>query len=296
MSKEPASDTNNEVAISTSPASWLKVTIKSVKLSQLVFDKEIDTSGEKSKTTQAIENGNAWTSIFPNSESIVEVIVKEPALGLINTLRKLIVLELPLVKLFPSAIEVANILTPGFKLLIVKVPKTNPVAISWDSIMAWVEPTVETTTKLVFTVLKPAPATILAEPITSPEDMFEMSKEPASDTNNEVAISGSLASWITVTVKSVKLSQSVLESEIETVGENGIQEIFSVLPPTQLPQTSTNALPPESPLQSKFWALTWVGINKKPKEQINNKLHRVRVEFLFIILVLILVVITFYLS
>ena len=66
----------------------------------------------------------------------MEVTVKDPAVGLINTLRKLIVLELPIVKLFPSGIEVADILTPGFKLLIVKVPKDNPVVISKDSIIA----------------------------------------------------------------------------------------------------------------------------------------------------------------
>ena len=228
-----------------------------------MLESEIETVGEKSKTTQTIENGNAWTSIFPNSESTVEVTVKDPAVGLINTLRKLIVLELPLVKLFPSAIEVADILTPGFKLVIVKVPKANPVAISTDSITAWVEPTVETTTKVVLTVLKPAPAILLAEPITSPEDIFEISKEPASDVNNEVNISTSPASWLKITVKSVKLSQSVLESEIETVGEKSL----------------------------RFWAIIWLGFNKKPKQKINIKFDKIWVKFLFIIFFLILVLI-----
>ena len=63
-------------------------------------------------------------------------------------------------------------------------------------------------------------------------------------------ISGSLGSWLTLIVKSVKLSQSVLESETETVGEKGIQETLPVLPPTQLPQLSVKAVPPTSPLQS----------------------------------------------
>ena len=193
----------------------------------------------------------------------MEVTVKDPAVGLINTLRKLIVLELPIVKLFPSAIEVADILTPGFKLLIVKVPKDNPVVISKDSIIAWVEPTVETTTKLVLTVFEPAPATILAEPIISPEDMLEISKEPASVVNNEVNISTSPASWLTVTVKSVKLSQSVFESEIETVGEKSL----------------------------RFWAIIVVGFNKKPKQKTNVKFNKLLIKFLFIIFVLILILI-----
>ena len=197
--------------------------------------------------------------------------VKDPAVGLTNTLTKLIVLELPLVTLFPSAIEVADILTPGFKLLIVKVPKANPVVISRDSIIAWVEPTVETTTKVVLTVLKPAPATVLADPIISPEDIFEISKEPASVVNNEVNISASPASWLTVTVKSVKLSQSVFESEIETVGEKSL----------------------------RFWAIIVEGFNKKPKQKTNVKFNKLWIKFLFIIFILILVlilVLTYHLS
>ena len=51
-------------------------------------------------------------------------------------------------------------------------------------------------------------------------------------------ISGSFGSWLTAIVKSVKLSQSVLDNETLTVGLNGIQATAPVLPPTQLPQLS----------------------------------------------------------
>ena len=182
-----------------------------------------------------------------------------------------------------SGIDEADILTPGFKLLIVKVPKTSPVFTSWDWIIAWLEDTIELTVRLVLKVFKPPLTLITAEPITSPEDILEMSKEPKSDSNNEEAISGSLASWLTLTVKSVKLSQSVLESKIETVGENGIQETFPVLPPTQFPQSSTNAPPPESPLQSLFWEKISVGFRKKPKEKTNIKRSALWIKFIFII-------------
>ena len=51
-------------------------------------------------------------------------------------------------------------------------------------------------------------------------------------------------------VKSVKLSQSVLDKETLTVGLNGIHGRLPVLPPTQLPQLSVHAVPLTSPLQS----------------------------------------------
>ena len=174
-----------------------------------------------------------------------------PAGGFINTFEKIIVWELPLVTLLLSGTEEADMLTPGFKLIIVKVPKTNPVFISWDCIIAWLEDRIELTIKVVLNVFAPPLALITAEPITSPEVILEISKEPKSDANNEVAISGSLGSWLTLIVKSVKLSQSILESETETVGEKGIQATLPVLPPTQFPQLSVNEVPPNIPSQSK---------------------------------------------
>ena len=79
-----------------------------------------------------------------------------------------------------------------------------------------------------------------------------MSKDPKSEVNKEVDISGSLASWLTLIVKSVKLSQSVLEIETLTDGLNGIHATLPVLPPTQLPQLSIKAVPFGSPLQSRL--------------------------------------------
>ena len=115
-----------------------------------------------------IVKGKFWTSISPNSESTVVVNNKEPAVGLINTLEKIIVWELPLVTLLPSAIEEADILTPGFKLLSVKVPKTNPVFISWDSIITWFEDIIELTIKEVLNVLEPELAPVSYTHLTLP--------------------------------------------------------------------------------------------------------------------------------
>ena len=75
-------------------------------------------------------------------------------------------------------------------------------------------------------------------------------KEPLFDTNNEVDMSGSFGSWLTLMVRSVKLSQSVFDKETETVGVKSIHAAAPVLPPTQFPQLSTNAPPPKSLLQS----------------------------------------------
>ena len=156
-------------------------------------------------------------------------------------------------------------LTPGFKLLIVKFPKTKPVIISWDCIIAWFEDVIELTVKEVLNVLEPALALITAEPIRSPGDILEISKEPASDVNNEVAISGSLGSWFTLIVKSVKLSQSVLDKEIETSGEKSLG----------------------------FWAVIVLVFKKKPKQKTNVKFNKIWVKFLFIIFILILVLLYF---
>ena len=107
------------------------------------------------------------------------------------------------------------------------------------------------TISIVLKLIKPPLADIVAEPIVSPRFILDIAKEPALEVNNEVDISGSLGSWLTVMVKSVKLSQSVLERDTFTVGENGIHATAPVLPPTQLPQLSINADPPATPLQSE---------------------------------------------
>ena len=99
-------------------------------------------------------------------------------------------------------------------------------------------------------VLFPELALITAEPIVSPTLIVDIANEPPSETNNAVDISGSFGSWLTETVKSVKLSQSVLDKVTTTLGLNGIQATLPVLPPTQLPQLSIKAVPFGSPLQS----------------------------------------------
>ena len=159
--------------------------------------------------------------------------------------------EFPLVTLLLSGIDWATILTPEVELEIVNVPRTKPVPISFDCIIAWLDDIIELTIKLVLNVVEPITADKLAEPIVSPTLIKEIAKEPPSEENKEVDISGSLGSWLTLIVKSVKLSQSVLESKTETEGEKGIQETLPVLPPTQLPQLSVKAVPLASPLQSR---------------------------------------------
>ena len=236
------------------------------------------------QSEQTIVFKNVWTSTSPNSEFIVEVKVKIPAGGFTNTLENVIHWVLPLVTLLLSAGDWTVILTPGIEFETVKVPRTNPVPRSIDCIIAWVEEGREFTINVVLNVFTPPPAVITAEPTVSPIFIKEIAKEPPSETNDEVNISGSLASWLTLIVKSVKLSQSVLESETETVGEKGIQETLPVLPPTQLPQLSVKAVPPTSPLQSTLWALIPAGFIKKARENVNIKLNKLLVKFLFIIL------------
>ena len=121
-----------------------------------------------------------------------------------------------------------------------------------DCIIAWLEEIIELTIKSVLKFKEPPLALITAEPTVSPTDKDNISKYPPSDSNKEVDISGSFGSWLTLIVKSVKLSQSVLESITPTVGLNGIQATLPVLPPTQLPQLSIKAVPSETPLQSTF--------------------------------------------
>ena len=101
-------------------------------------------------------------------------------------------------------------------------------------------------------LIAPPAAVITAVPTVSPTLILTISKEPPSETNKEVDISGSFGSWLTLIVKSDKLSQSVLERITSTVGLNGIQATAPVLPPTQLPQLSTKAAPLGSPLQSRL--------------------------------------------
>ena len=125
----------------------------------------------------------------------------------------------------------------------------------------------------------------LAVPITSPTLMLAISKEPKLDENNAEPISGSLASWLTVIVKSDKLSQSVVDNATETVGVKAIQATAPVFPPTQLPQLSITALPFTSPLQSTIWAVTCLGyIN--PINKIKKKLFKLLVKKFFIIIIL----------
>ena len=178
--------------------------------------------------------------------------VNIPDAGLIKILLKVTDWELPLVTLLLSGTDWAIILIPPLTLDIVKVPIDKPVTVLIDCMIAWFEEIIELTINTVLKFKEPPPALITAEPTVSLTDKEIISKDPPSDSNNPVDISGSFGSWLTLIVKSVKLSQSVLEIETKTVGLNGIQETAPVFPPTQFPQLSINAEPPKSPLQSKL--------------------------------------------
>ena len=52
--------------------------------------------------------------------------------------------------------------------------------------------------------------------------MEEIAKEPTLEVNNPSDISASPGSWLTLTVKSDKLSQYVFDKDTDTVGENGV--------------------------------------------------------------------------
>ena len=135
---------------------------------------------------------------------------------------------------------------------IVKVPKDKPLLIFIDCKIAWLEEIIELTIKFVLKFNAPPLALITAEPTVSPIDKVEIANDPPSEVNKAVDISGSFGSWLTLIVKSVKLSQSVFESITPAVGLKAIQATFPVLPPTQFPQLSVNAVPFTSPLQSTF--------------------------------------------
>ena len=167
-----------------------------------------------------------------------------------NTLSKITVCEFPAVTLLLSGGDCKVILTPGFVLEIVKVPSTNPVFTSLDWIIAWFTEIIEVTIKLVLKLIVPPLALMTAVPTVSPTNMVDIANEPLSEANKEVDMSGSFGSWLTFIVKSVKLSQSVLDKETLTVGLKGIQGTLPVLQPTQLPQLSIHAVPLTSPLQS----------------------------------------------
>ena len=83
---------------------------------------------------------------------------------------------------------------PGFVLDMVKVPKTKPVLISCDWIIAWLIDMMEVTTKFVLKLILPQLALITAVPTVSPTPIVEIANEPLFDANSEVAISGSLGS------------------------------------------------------------------------------------------------------
>ena len=210
-----------------------------------------------------IGNWKVWTSTSANSEFIVDVKVKILAPGFTNKLVKVTVDELPSVTLLLSGTDWAKIFTPPPILEIVKVPKINPVFISTDCRIAWLEEIITLTIKLVLKLNDPPLAVIFAKPTVSPTERDEILKYPPSETNKAVDMSGSFGSWLTLIVKSEILSQFVFEILTPTVGENGIHGACPVFPPTQLKQLSIKAEPPKSPLQSvqsmillKFWIST----------------------------------------
>ena len=279
IANEPTSEVNKAVDISGSFGSWLTLIVKSVKLSQSVFESITSTVGLngiqatspvlpptqlpqlsvnadpltsplQSTLKQVIVNGKLWISTSPISEFIVEVNVRIPAPGFTKRLLKVTEELLPEVTLLPSGTDCNKILIPLEELEMVNVPNVNPLIVFIDWMIAWLAEIIELTIKSVLKFNDPPAAVITAEPTVSPTDKVEIANEPTSEVNKAVDISGSFGSWLTLIVKSVKLSQSWFESITSTVGLNGIQATLPVLPPTQFPQLSINADPLTSPLQS----------------------------------------------
>ena len=74
---------------------------------------------------QLIRKGKDWISWSPISEFIVDVNTILPCPGLTNTFEKVTDWEFPLVMLLLSGTDCAVILTPGFELDIVNVPRSS---------------------------------------------------------------------------------------------------------------------------------------------------------------------------
>ena len=122
--------------------------------------------------------------------------------------------------------------------------------ISIDCKIAWFEEILELTIKIVLKFNAPPLALRAADPTVSPTDIDVMLKYPPSEVNEDVDMSGSFGSWLTLIVRFDKLSQVVSDKITSTVGEKGIHDTLPVFPPTQFPQLSVNAVPPKSLLQS----------------------------------------------
>ena len=89
----------------------------------------------------------------------------------------------------------------------------------------------------------PPPAIKSADPITSLEFKPVKLKNPASEEKIDEEMSGSFASWLVTKVMSDRTLHSVVLKAIFTDGVKSIQATSPVVPPTQFPQLSVNAVP-----------------------------------------------------
>ena len=102
---------------------------------------------------------------------------------------------------------------------------------------------IKSTKSVVVTLIVPPAATLVEVPIMSFGFRFVKSKLPPSELKTAEETSGSLGSWEKENVKSEIESHSSVLKLITTVGEKTMQGDCPVVPPTQLPQLSKNALP-----------------------------------------------------
>ena len=93
------------------------------------------------------------------------------------------------------------------------------------------------------TFIYPPAAIKSAEPTTSLEVKPIKLKNPASEEKIDEEMSGSFASWLVTKVISDKTLHSVVLKVIFTDGVKSIQATSPVVPPTQFPQLSVNAVP-----------------------------------------------------
>ena len=267
IAKEPTSETYKAVDISGSFGSWIKLIVKSVKLSQSVFESITSTVGLngiqatspvlpptqlpqlsinadpltsplQSTLKQVIVNGKFWISTSPISEFIVEVNVRIPAPGFTNNPDKVKSWLFPEVTLLLSGKEVATIKIPDEVFSIVKDERICKVVLSIDLTEILSGLTIKSTNKVVVVLKNPPPAILIEDPIVSSGLIPEKSKYPPSELKTEDETSGSFGSWEKEKLKSVGELQFKSLKKIATVGVKSIHGNFPVVPSTQLPQLS----------------------------------------------------------
>ena len=150
---------------------------------------------------------------------------------------------LPLVTLLLSGKDVTMIKIPFDVFSTVNVEYICPLVLSTDLTEILFVEIIKSTIRVVVTDKNPPPAIFVDVPITSFGFKLLKSKFPPSDVKTADETSGSLGSWENEKEKSETESQAKLLIFIVTLGENAIQGLLPVNPPTQFPQLSTNANP-----------------------------------------------------